>query len=385
MRVLPTSTIRDLLAVTEQPGMRSLAGGLPEPALFPAERLARAAETVLGSTSALAAGALQYGPTDGTRALREILAAASALHGLPASDPDAFIVTTGSQQALDLVARALLDDGDTVAVDDPCYLGAQQALLVSGARLIGVPVDDGGMNVDALAQRLRAGERPRLVYTVPNFQNPTGAVLTAGRRAALVELAREYGFVIVEDDAYHSLWFDAPPPAPIGALDDDRVVSVGSCSKVLAPGLRVGWMRAPAWLRDTLVRAKQACDLHTSTLTQALVADVLGDESFLDTHLARIRATYAPKAHALAAALDGFGDGPPARGGMFLWRRLSGIDTGELLERAITDHVAFVPGGAFAVERRWNEHLRLSFATLPVAELEGAAGTLRRLMTHAPA
>jgi 2-aminoadipate transaminase len=283
------------------------------------------------------------------------------------------------------VARALLDDGDTVAVDDPCYLGAQQALLASGARLIGVPVDDGGMNVDALAQRLRAGERPRLVYTVPNFQNPTGAVLTAGRRAALVELAREYGFVIVEDDAYHSLWFDAPPPAPIGALDADRVVSVGSCSKVLAPGLRVGWMRAPAWLRDALVRAKQACDLHTSTLTQALVADVLGDESFLDTHLARVRATYAPKAHALAAALDGFGDGPPARGGMFLWRRLPGVDTEALLERAIADHVAFVPGGAFAVERRWNEHLRLSFATLPVAELEGAAATLRQLVTHAPA
>lgn len=382
MRVLPTSTIRDLLAVTEQPGMRSLAGGLPEPALFPTQRLARAAEAVLGATSGLAAGALQYGPTDGSRALREILASAGALHGLPPSDPDAFIVTTGSQQALDLVGRALLDDGDTVAVDDPCYLGAQQALLLSGARLVGIPVDDGGIDVHALAQRLRAGERPRLVYTVPNFQNPTGAVLTAARRAALVELAREYCFVIVEDDAYHALWFDAPPPAPMGALDDDRVVSVGSCSKVLAPGLRVGWMRAPLWLRDALVRAKQACDLHTSTFTQALVADVLADASFVDAHLARIRATYAPKAHALAAALDGWGDGPPARGGMFLWRRVPGVDAEALLERAISDRVAFVPGGAFAVERPWNEHLRLSFATLQVAELEAAADALRQLVTH---
>ncbi len=379
MRVLPTSTIRDLLAVTERPGMRSLAGGLPEPGLFPADVLARATTAVLSTTPERAAAALQYGPTDGARRLREVLAAAPALHGLPPGDADDFVVTTGSQQAIDLVARALVDDGDAVVVDDPCYLGARQALLAAGARVVGVPVDGDGMCVDALEWQLRGGLRPRLVYTVPNFQNPTGAVMALERRRALIELGHRYGFVVVEDDAYHALWFDEPTPPAIGALDADRVVSVGSCSKVVAPGLRVGWLRAPAWLRETIVRVKQACDLHTSSFTQAVVTELLADTAFVDAHLARIRATYAPKARVLAEALDGWGDGPVARGGMFLWRRLPGVDADELLAQAVDEHVAFVPGSAFAVDQPWREHVRLSFATLDVADLRAAAATLRSL------
>src|SRR4051794_30127280 len=232
MPLPPSSTIRDLLAITEQPGMRSLAGGLPEASRFPRARLAAAAARVLDEMHAPAA--LQYGPTDGARALRELLAGADVLHGLPPSDPDGFLVTAGSQQAIDLVASALVAPGDVVVVDDPCYLGAHQALFAAGAEIVGVPVDADGLCVDVLQSRLRAGLRPRLVYTVANFQNPTGAVLALDRRQALVELARRYGFVIVEDDPYHALWFDAPPPASLGALDDDRVVSLGSCSKILA-------------------------------------------------------------------------------------------------------------------------------------------------------
>ncbi len=256
-------------------------------------------------------------------------------------------------------------------------LGARQALLASGARIVGVPVDERGLQVDVLASRLHDGLRPRLVYTVPNFQNPTGAVLAQERRRELVALAHRYGFVIVEDDPYHALWFDAPPPPPIGALDGERVVSLGSCSKVLAPGLRVGWLRAPAWLRETVVRVKQACDLHTSTLAQALVTDVLADGAFVAAHLEHIRRTYAAKARALAGALDGWGGGRHPRGGMFLWRRLAGADTDALLERAVAAGVAFVPGAAFAVDRAASEHMRLSFATLPIDELTAAAAILR--------
>ncbi len=381
---MPSSTIRDLLAVTEQPGMRSLAGGLPDPAAFPRDRLAAAAATVLGSDGGVTA--LQYGATDGLVRLRTLLAHAADLHGLGPSNPEAFVVTTGSQQAIDLIARALVDPGDSVVVDDPCYLGARQALVAMGADLVGIPVDDDGMRVDVLADRLRAPAfRPRVVYTVANFQNPTGAVLTTERRDALVELAHHYGFVVVDDDPYHALWFDGPSPIALGALDDDRVVSLGSCSKVLAPGLRVGWLRAPSWLRDTLVRVKQACDLHTSTLAQAIAADVLADTPFMTEHLSRSRSAYARKSRVLAEALQGCGSGRAPRGGMFLWRHFHGADTEALLAAAIADQVAFVPGSAFAVDRSWTAHARLSFATLDRAGLVDAAAVLRSLVDRGAA
>jgi 2-aminoadipate transaminase len=370
------SIVRELLTVGDRPGMRSLAGGLPDPASFPADRLEAATRNVLRSP-AHAERALQYGPTDGLPELRALLTATPSVQRVTDTDQDEFVVTTGSQQALHLLAAVLTDPGDVVVVDDPCYLGASQVLHAAGAQLVGVPLDERGLRVDVLADRLRAGLRPKLVYTVPAFQNPTGAVLDADRGAALVELARRYGFVVIEDDAYGALGFEPPSTGCLGNAAPDVVVTLGTVSKVLAPGLRVGWLRAPRELRAAVVRTKQAIDLHTSTLTQSLVAELLADRDFLDAHLARIRAGYASRGAALAGsfAVEGASCAAP-RGGLFLWVRLHGVDTGALFDAALARGVMFVPGHAFAVDQSWGEHMRLSFATLPEAALRECAAEI---------
>jgi 2-aminoadipate transaminase len=376
------SIVRELLNVGNRPGMRSLAGGLPDPAFFPVAQLEAATRTVLGAPSR-AERALQYGPTEGLAELRSRLASTPAVQRVTGAAADDFVVTTGSQQALHLLTAALVDPGDAVVVDDPCYLGARQVLKAAEARLVGVPVDDEGLRVDVLTDRLRAGLRPRLVYTVPAYQNPSGAVLSADRGAALVALARHYGFVVVEDDAYGALGFaNDPTPPPMGSDAPDVVVTVGTVSKVLAPGLRVGWLRAPDVLRTAIVRSKQSFDLHTSTFTQSIVAEILADSAFLDRHLATVRERYASRGAALAEALARGGASFAApRGGLFLWVRLPGVDTAVLFETALAHDLMFVPGNAFAIDEPWCEHARLSFATLPAstlrvcgAELVGLAG-----------
>lgn len=376
---LEASVVRELLNVGERPGMRSLAGGLPDPALFPVERLQRAAHAVL-DTPAGAQRALQYGPTEGLLELRTKLVDTPSVQRVSGVTADDFVITTGSQQALHLLTAALVDPGDTVVVDDPCYLGARQVLRAGNARLVGVPVDEQGLRVEVLADLLRAGLRPRLVYTVPAYQNPSGAVLSAERGEALVELARRYGFVVIEDDAYGALSFAHDTPAPMGTAAPDVVVTVGTVSKVLAPGLRVGWLRAPDALRTAVVRTKQSFDLHTSTFTQSVVAEVVADGQFLERHLADVRRSYASRAAALADAfrLDGVSFAPPL-GGLFLWVRFCGVDTDALFETALDHDVMFVPGSAFAVDEPWCEHARLSFATLPEPRLRDCAAELMRL------
>jgi 2-aminoadipate transaminase len=375
------SMVRELLAVGERPGMRSLAGGLPDPCSFPADRLEAAARSLFQSPSR-AERALQYGPTDGMPELRELLTTTPAVQRVTGATPDELVVTTGSQQAVHLLATVLTDPGDAVVVDDPCYLGARQVFGAVGARLVGVPLDEHGLRTDVLAGHLRAGLRPRLVYTVPAYQNPSGAVLSTDRGAALVALARRYGFVVIEDDAYGALGFDAgsPPSEPLGTDAPDVVVTLGTVSKVLAPGLRVGWLRAPAELRAAIVRTKQAVDLHTSTLTQSLVADLLADRAFLHAHLARIRGHYASRGAALAGALAESGAlFARPRGGLFMWVRMPGVDTSALFEAALDHDVMFVPGRAFAVDESWREHMRLSFATLPEATLRACANEIVQL------
>jgi 2-aminoadipate transaminase len=375
------SVVRELLTVGERPGMRSMAGGLPDPESFPAERLVTATRAVLRAP-ARAERALQYGPTEGLAELREQLTATPAVQRVAEVAAEDFVVTSGSQQALHLLATVLVDPGDSVVVDDPCYLGARQVLQAAGARLAGVPLDGEGLRVDLLADRLRAGLRPRLVYTVPAYQNPSGAVLSADRRAALVALARRYGFVVIEDDAYGALGFGrgVEEPAPLGTDAPDVVVTVGTVSKVLAPGLRVGWLRAPEVVRAAVVRAKQAFDLHTSTFTQSVVAEILADAPFLDRHLAHLRHRYAARSAALADALagDGVSFATP-QGGLFLWVKLHDVDTTALFETAVAHDIMFVPGRAFAVEEHWCSHARLSFATLPESTLRICASTLMRL------
>ena len=381
---LRSSAIRDLLALTRAPGVLSLAGGLPAPDTFPAGRIAEVAGRLLRTDPA---AALQYGPTEGEPRLRAWVAAYEGARGGAAVDPERVIMTAGSQQALDLLARTLCTPGDPVVVEEPAYLGGLQALSAAGARLEPVATDADGLDVDALADRLAGGLRPVAVYTVATFQNPTGAVLARARREQLAGLAGRYGFTVIEDDPYAEIRFGpatTPPVPPVRAFDDgEHVVTLGSFSKTVAPGLRVGWAVLPAALAGPVARLKQAADLQTGSLGQAVVADLVADEAWWAAHLDDVRAGYARRARALVTALaEVFGErlrvGTP-RGGMFLWGRfVDGTATAPLLTAAAARGVAFVPGAEFFVGAPDPATLRLSFATLGPDDLAEAARRLGR-------
>jgi 2-aminoadipate transaminase len=371
-----SSAIRDLLELTEHPEIRSLAGGLPNARTFPVAAMAEAAAAVLAEDPV---GALQYGPTEGYRPLRELVAEDTG------STADHVLITTGSQQAIELAAQALVDPGATVALADPAYVGALQAFRAGGARLCPIPIDEHGLRVDVLTDRLSGGLRPALVYVVASFDNPSGTSLSAERRVELAALADRYGFWIVDDDPYGRLRWAGTAPAPLRATSD-RVLTLGTASKVLCPGVRVGWATLPAEAHRALTVLKQAADLHTSSLDQRLVHRLLADGPGLDAHLARIRAAYAEQAAALAGALRArFGAGltfAEPEGGMFLWARLAddlapGVEGADLLHRALAHGVAFVPGTAFAVRPGTHgRSVRLSFATGSPAKLVEAADRL---------
>lgn len=375
-RTARSSVIRDLLTLVDQPGMLSLAGGLPAAECFPVDRIRQAALATLEVAGPLGVGALQYGPTEGDSSLRATLGAHTG------AGAARVLVTAGSQQALDLIARALLDPGDVVVVERPGYVGAIQALRTCEPELVGVTADADGLDTDELADRLAAGLRPKLVYTVPNFQNPSGAVMAEPRRRALADLADRYGFLIVEDDPYGELRF-AGSALPSIAAFTDRVLRLGTVSKVLAPGLRVGWVVAPAALMGPLVRLKQAADLHTGSLAQRIADDILRDDEFMAEHLQRIRAVYAERAAALAAALPPGITAATPTGGLFLWARVAdhggtAFDAADLAAVALQHGVAFVPGAAFDLDDRPGPALRLSFASLPPDGLREAASRLGR-------
>jgi len=350
--------------VVERPEVISLAGGMPAAELFPAAELAAEAATVLAEDPS----ALQYSATEGFGPLREWVA---ARHG---ARPEQVVVTHGSQQALELVFRVTVDPGGPVGLPDPGYVGAIQAGRLAGAELHGIPGDADGIRVDALEDRLRSGWRPGLVYVVPNFDNPTGAVLSLERRRALAALAERYGFVVLEDDPYGELRFDGPALPAMRALSE-RVVTVGTFSKVVCPGLRVGYAIAPVEVAQAIVLVKQAADLHTGSLTQRMVHRLVSRPGFLDAHVARLRDVYRRRAGALVAALgEELGGrvraGVP-RGGMFVWAEVTGppVDTAGLLDRAVAHGVAYVPGSAFGVENVAASSMRLSFATVPPDQL----------------
>ncbi len=374
-----SSEIRDLLRVVGTSGMLSLAGGLPAPESLPTARVQRALATVLDHTGAAGPIALQYGPTEGLDELRAVVAPGTA--GSPAvGAAEQVVVTTGSQQAIGLVVRALVDPGSAVVVEDPLYLGTRQVLDVCGARRVPIPVDADGLDVDQLAAALANGLRPRLVVVVPNHSNPSGATLAVERRAALGDLATHHGFLILEDDPYHGLGFAGAAPAPVRTYAPDHTVTLGSASKAVAPGLRIGWLGAPAWLHPTLVLLKQTLDLHTSTLDQLVVAEILGDGAFLASHLADVRLRNHRRATALCDALEGVLATRVPGGGMFCWGTAP-LDTRAALPRAIEHGVAYVPGDAFSVARDARGHLRLGFATLEPADLVTAADRLRDAFT----
>ena len=355
-----------MLHLTEQPGMLSLAGGLPATEALPAARIQRAIAEVAGPR------ALQYGPTEGVRELRELLA---QRYG---ASIDQVLVTSGAQQALDLIARAVIDDGDAAVVESPAYLGATQVLRGAGASITAVSSDDEGLDTGALDTQVARGLAPKLVYVVPNFHNPTGVTLTAARRHALAAIAERTGALVVDDDPYGALRFTGRAIAPIAT---PVLVRVGTVSKVLAPGLRVGWMIGPVWLVEACARLKQATDLHTSTLTQWIALDLLRDDAWFAEHLRSIRALYRDRAEALVGALrDQFADRltiAPVEGGLFAWITfVDGTDTDELFSRALAHGVAFVPGSSFSSEDRHRASARLCFATLRPSDLTSAVARL---------
>ena len=374
-----SSAIRELLRLTEQPHILSLAGGLPNPAGFPIQEMRKTAHRLLDPGSETAAKALQYGPTEGIDQLRQMVA---ERFNWPASG---VVITTGSQQALDLVGSTLIDPGDIVVVESPSYVGAMQAFNGWDPQLVGITGDRHGLRTDLLEERLRRGLEPKFVYVVSNFSNPSGATLSDARRVHLADLADRFGFLIVEDDPYGELRWNGVAPAPLRTRSD-RVISLGTASKILAPGLRVGWAALPAWLVDPFVRAKQGADLHTSTLNQYLAYELLSDVFAQRARLVGSVARYQEQAIALHSALQTeLGSAievAPADGGMFLWGRMTAdfIDTEILLQRAIEFGVAFVPGSAFFVPDQAamsREYLRLSFATLDPSEFVEAARRLK--------
>lgn len=368
------SAIRDLLARARMPGMLSLAGGLPEQSTFPRELLSAAAVRRLRTGDVL-----QYSTTEGDEGLRRHIAEYESQRQARAVDPDDVVVTTGSQQALAMLASIVGDPGDLIAVPHPCYLGALQTFQAAGLRVHGIDIVDGQLDVDGLEAELRRGAPIKALYVVANHGNPDGSRLDDATSRRLAALAEMWGFWIIEDDPYRELWFDTPPALSIAA-HTSNAIALGSFSKSIAPGLRVGWLVAGGDAFSAVVRSKQSFDLHTSSLSQALIADVLDNSGWFAAHTAQLRALYASRCDALVGALRStFGDRvrfTPPSGGMFTWAQLRDVDTDALLPAALEAGVCFVPGVEFEVSGSLANWLRLSYATVDEANL---AEAVRRL------
>ena len=364
------SVIREILKVTEKPGIISFAGGLPSPKTFPVSDFRAACDKVLRDDGP---AALQYAASEGYAPLRELVAAM-----LPwPVDPAQVLITTGSQQGLDLIAKILIDEGSRVLVETPTYLGALQAFTPMEPDIVGVASDDEGVDIADLREK---AEDARFFYVLPNFQNPTGRSMSEARRAALSAEATRLGLPLVEDNPYGDLWFDEAPPLPLTARNPEGCIYLGSFSKVLAPGLRLGFMVAPRSVYPKLLQAKQAADLHSPGFNQRMVAEVMKD-GFLDRHVPTIRALYKSQRDAMLTAMRrempaGVSWNTPA-GGMFLWVRLpEGMSATELLPRAVERNVAFVPGWAFYASQPDARTLRLSFVTSSVEQINTGIAAL---------
>ena len=378
------SVIREILKVTEKPGIISFAGGLPSPKTFPVEAFAKACQAVLTTDGR---AALQYASSEGYAPLREWVAndlmRQSTAAGLPWHvDPAQVLITTGSQQALDLIAKILIDKDSKVLVETPTYLGALQAFTPMEPAFVSVASDAEGIDVADLC-----GKAPgaRFLYVLPNFQNPTGQSMSEARRALLSQEASRIGLPMVEDNPYGDLWFDAPPPPTLTARNPDGCIYMGSFSKTLAPGLRLGFLVAPQSLYPKLLQAKQAADLHTPSFNQRMVHEVL-KTGFLDGHVPTIRALYKAQRDAMLEALSTHLGGTGVQwntpdGGMFLWVRLpQGMNAVDLLPQAVERNVAYVPGAAFYSGQAQANTLRLSFVTASVDQIRHGVAALAEVL-----
>jgi 2-aminoadipate transaminase len=396
-----TSAIREIFKLLGRPGIISFAGGFPDPALFDVEGIREATGQALGD--ATAGAVLQYGATEGWGPLKDALVDLMAAKGITVT-ADGLITTTGSQQALDLIGKTMISPGDKVIVEGPTFLATIQCFKLYGADLISAPIDGDGVMVDEL-EKLIIQHKPKLVYLIPTFGNPSGAMLTLERRKKILQLAIDHKVLLVEDDPYGELYFDQPPPPSIMALANDMpqakpyLAYCGSFSKVLSPGIRVGWMIAPPELLAKAVMCKQFSDAHTSNLSQAIAANYLGlkdgTQTRLDKALSVVRTTYAQRAHTMAACLQRqLGSAltyTQPQGGMFFWTRLTGQptpgsaaattqDATAYAKRAPDHGIAFVPGAPFYANNPDNATLRLSYATSDLGKIEEGVKRLAKAL-----
>jgi len=384
-----TSAIRELFKLLGTPGIISFAGGFPDSAMFDVEGLKEASARALDEEPG---GALQYGATEGYEPLRTQLSAFMKTKGVDVA-PSGLIVTTGSQQALDLLGKTMISPGDKVIVEGPTFLATIQCFRLYGAELISAPVDAHGVKTDEL-EKLIAEHQPKFVYLIPTFGNPSGAMLSLERRKKVLEMAVKYQTLIVEDDPYGDLYFGEAPPPSIMALSQgvpgsrELIAHCGSLSKVLSPGLRIGWMIAPPELLSRATMCKQFSDAHTSTFAQATAAQYLKSGRMPAT-LANVRKVYGERALAMGAALTReLGDAitfTQPNGGLFFWARLTGAngkiaDASVLAKKAIAELVAFVPGAPFFAENPDLATLRLSFATANVEKIEEGIARLGKAL-----
>jgi 2-aminoadipate transaminase len=374
---LQASFIREILKITQRPEIISFAGGLPSPATFPVERMKEAFDKVLTDNGRVA---LQYGPTDGYAPLREWIANHLSTEGSRIV-PEQILMVSGSQQALDLLGKVMIDEGSRVLVETPSYLGALQAFSVYRPEFKSVATDEHGLVPSSIAPVAKGA---RMLYSLPNFQNPTGRSLSVERRRELVETCAQLGLPLIEDDPYGALSYKGEPSPRMVAMNPDGVIYMGSFSKVLTPGIRLGYVCAPLPLVRRLELAKQAADLHTAQLTQMVVHEVVKD-GFLDRHIPTIRELYGNQCQVM---LDALAEHFPAgatwtkpEGGMFIWVTLpKQIDAMKLLDQAIAARVAFVPGSPFYANEPETNTLRLSFVTVPPERIREGIATLGKLI-----
>ena len=376
---LQSSVIREILKITMRPEIISFAGGLPSPQTFPVERMQAAFDTVLSRQGKVA---LQYGPTDGYAPLREWIADSLSIEGVTIT-PDQVLMVSGSQQALDLIGKVLVDERSKVLVETPSYLGALQAFSVYQPSFVSVPTDEHGLLPEEVE---KIADGARLLYALPNFQNPTGRTMSVERRVALVETCARLGLPLIEDDPYGALSYRGEPLPKMLTMNPQGVIYLGSFSKVLTPGIRLGYVVAPTALVRKLEQAKQAADLHTSQLTQMMVYETIKD-GFLTDHIPSIRTLYANQCQVMLDAMSEFFPKSVSwnkpEGGMFIWVTLpSHIDAMQLLEEAIAQKVAFVPGAPFYANEPQHNTLRLSFVTVPPEKIREGIATLGALIAE---
>jgi len=393
---MTSSAIRELLKLTEKPDIISFAGGLPGPELFPVEELREAAETVLEQKGRKA---LQYSTTEGYPPLREMIVRHMARYGIVV-DIDNVLITSGSQQALDLIGKVLINPGDKVLTENPTYLGALQAFTMYSADYVTVPLDDDGLVVEKLEDGLRSG--PKFMYLLPNFQNPSGVTLSLERRHEIIKLSDHYGIPIIEDDPYGQLRYEGEHIKSLVVLDAEcvqcqhegkytgNVIYLSTFSKTLAPGLRLGWIVAPKEVINRLVQAKQGTDLHSSTFDQMLAYEV-GRGGFLDRHVHRIREVYGQRRTIMIKALEQAFPDPSTgvrwtrpQGGLFLWLTLpEHMNAADVLMEAIREKVAFVPGAPFFPGGGGHNTIRLNFSNANEQQIVEGIARLGRVVTRA--